>query len=287
MFGNKIFGRRRAAALPLSLFLFFGNGCAFQSDLTDLHIELDQMKDKMAQLNLKLDVQDRNIKDKGTSTSREQGDIFVKVDQMGVDLQTIQGRIEENNHHLLDLTQKSEEHTLRLTDLGGRLGTMESRIAQTEKILKEGGQQIPAPPGDSGRVVIPGATPPGAMLPPQDAYNLAYNDFVKGNYDLALAGFENFVKQYPASVLTPMAYYWLGESHFSKKEYQKAIDSFDKVVRDSPKHEKVPGSILKQGFAYLEMGEKSRAKAYLKKVIEQYPRSNEASLAKEKMAGLR
>jgi len=267
------------------------SGCAFQSDVTDLHLEMDQLKDKLAQMTLKQEVQDRSFKDKTVTSSREQGDIFVKVDQMGVDLQTIQGRIEVNNHAISELTQKSEEHGLRINDVASRMGGLESRLAQNEKLMKEQGPGPSAAPGqgaaDSGKILIPGTPPPAGSLTPQDAYNLSYNDFVKGNFDLAIAGFQNFVQQYPGSVLTPMAYYWLGESYFGKKDFPKAAENFDKVSRDFPKHEKVPSSILKLGYAYLEMGQKGRAKIYLKKVIEQYPRSNEANLAKEKLADLR
>ncbi|MHB8482216.1 MAG: tol-pal system protein YbgF [Nitrospiria bacterium] len=270
------------------VFFLMAGGCAFQSDVTEMHLEMDQLKDKMAQLNLKLDSQERVVKDRAQSTTKEQGDSFLKLDQLGVDLQTIQGRIEENNHSLLDLSQKIEEQSLRINDQNSRLGNVENRIA----VLEKPGQtsQTGLLPGDQGKIILPGqegTSPPAASLGPQEAYNLAYNDFVKGNYDLALMGFQNFIQQFPNSVLMPNALYWLGESHFSKKEFSKSIESFDRVAKEYPKHDKVPSSILKEGYAYLEMGEKLRGKSYLKKVVEQYPRSNEAQLAKEKLAAIR
>lgn len=268
-------------------------GCAFQSDLTDLHLELDQMKDKMAQINLKLDANDRVLKDKSQTTTKEQGDAFLKLDQIGVDIQTVQGRIEENNHSLSDLSQKAEEQSLRLTDLNSRMGNFESRLGILEKSVQTA-KTAPADtlPDDQGKLILPGKSqentiPSNVTITPQEAYNLAYNDYVKGNYDLALLGFQNFTQQFPASLLAPNAYYWLGESFFSKKEYPKAIENFDKVAREFPKHDKVASSILKEGYAYIEMGEKPRGKAYLKKVIEQYPRSNEANLAKEKLTTIK
>jgi tol-pal system protein YbgF len=267
-------------------------GCAFQSDVTDLHLELDQVKDKMAQLNLKLDANDRVMRDKSQSTTKEQGDAFLKLDQIGVDIQTVQGRIDENNHGLADLSQKMEEQSLRTNDLNSRLGNFENRMSLLEKSAQAlKGPQSEVSSQDQGKLILPGksqeAPALSASISPQDAYNLAYNDYVKGNYDLALLGFQNFTQQFSTSLLTPNAYYWLGESYFSKKEYSKAVENFDKVARDYPKHDKVPSSILKEGYAYIEMGEKSRGKAYLKKVIEQYPRSNEANLAKEKLATIK
>ena len=268
-------------------------GCAFQSDLIDLHLEMDQLKDKMAQLNLKLDANDRVVKDRVQSTTKEQGDAFLKLDQIGVDLQTIQGRLEENNHSLGDLSQKIEEQSLRFNDQISRFGAVENRVGALEKSGQTPQLNLPAG-GDQGKMILPGKgqdavplVPLAPSLTPQEAYSLAYNDFVKGNYDLALLGFQNFTQQFSTSGLMPNALYWLGESYFSKKDYSKAIETFDRVVKEYSKHDKVPSSILKEGYAYFEMGEKLRGKSYLKKVIEQYPRSNEANLAKEKLAMIR
>jgi tol-pal system protein YbgF len=278
------------------LFSLMMGGCAFQSDLTDLHLELDQIKDKMAQLNLKQDANERVIKDKSQTSSKEQkeqGDAFLKLDQIAVDLQTVQGRIEENNHALADLSQKFEEQSLRFNDYNSRLGNFDNRMGLLEKSVQTlKGVPAETAPQEQGKLVLPGKSQespsgPAVSMSPQEAYNLAYNDFVKGNYDLALLGFQNFTQQFPSSLLAPNAYYWLGESYFSKKEYGKAIENFDKVARDYPKHDKVASSILKEGYSYIEMGEKPRGKAYLKKVIEQFPRSNEAGLAKEKLATIK
>jgi tol-pal system protein YbgF len=260
-------------------------GCAFQSDLTDLHIEMDQIKDKMTQMTLKTDATDRVSKERTQSTSNEQGNAFLKVDQMAVDLQTIQGRLEENNHSIGDLSQKIEEQTLRMQDQNSRLGNLENRMASLEKSGQNSQASPPQGSVEQGKMILPGQA--SSSLMPQDAYNQAYNDFVKGNYDLALIGFQNFTQQFPASALIPNAYYWMGESNYSKKEYLKAVENFDKVARDYPKHDKTPSSILKEGYAYLEVGEKLRGKSYLKKVIELFPRSDEARLAKERLSSVK
>ena len=63
---------------------------------------------------------------------------------------------------------------------------------------------------------------PAPMVPgvpsitPTSAFNLAYNDYLNGKYDLAVTGFQRFIKDFPSTSLTPNAHYWLGES-FSRK----------------------------------------------------------------------
>ncbi len=61
---------------------------------------------------------------------------------------------------------------------------------------------------------------------PSEAYRQAKTDFDKGNFDLALAGFQNYIAQFPDTSLAAGAQYWIGECYASKKEYSKAIEAF-------------------------------------------------------------
>ena len=40
---------------------------------------------------------------------------------------------------------------------------------------------------------------------------MAYNDYLKGNFDLAVEGFKMYREQFPASPLADNALYWIGE----------------------------------------------------------------------------
>ncbi len=211
------------------------------------------------------------------------------MDQLATDLQALQGSLEEDRHNLSLLMQKVDELAFRDTEVDERLGSIESRVSSlTESIsapdtlTRRPADAPPAVPDDK-KMVLPGR-PPLSSLTPIEVYNLAYNDYLKGNYDLAITGFRNFLDKYPDSTLTPHALYWLGESYYSKREYFKAIESFDRVSRSFPKSEKVPTAMLKQGFSYAEVGDKSRARSVLKRVVEEFPLSNEASLAKNRLA---
>jgi tol-pal system protein YbgF len=178
-----------------------------------------------------------------------------------------------------------------------RLKLVEGRLANLESALRP----MPARPdgaaGDTPRQSKPAAMAPRgeSVLPlpgtpdisPTSAYNLAYNDYLNGRYELAVAGFQRFLQDFPSTSLAPNAQYWLGESHYGLRDHVKAMQAFEKVVTDHPHSEKVAAALYKLGLAAAETGNASKAREYLKRVLQDHKDSNEAKLAKGKLAELR
>lgn len=277
-----------AKGLWAGIFILFA-GCALQADLVDVQMDLEKAQAEQARLKQLLEGTDRP---KGLleSAQKSKGELAVRMDQLAIDLQSLQGRLEEDRHTLSQLMQKMDEQANRTTQLDTRLQGLESRLAissESSPAKQDTGREPKtSSPQEEKKVILPGR-PPLSSLTPMEVYNLAYNDYLKGNYDLAAAGFQSFLKQFPESTLTPHALYWLGECFYSKKDFFNAIESFDRVSKNFPKSEKVPTALLKEAYAYLEVGDKTKGRSYLKKVIEEHPLSNEASLAKNKLAEIR
>ena len=124
-------------------------------------------------------------------------------------------------------------------------------------------------------------------ITPTSAFNLAYNDYLNGKYELSIAGFQRFIKDFPGTSLTPNAQYWLGESYYNLKEYGRAIQTFDYLVAEYPGNEKMPAALYKLGLATAESGDLARSRKNLKRVLEEFPSSDESKLAKHKLAELR
>ena len=180
----------------------------------------------------------------------------------------------------------------RVAELHTRLRELEGRLARVEEGPAAGSSDLPdaprhskpvRPPTPQGGVVIPG-TP---ELTPTSAFNLAYNDYLNGRYELAITGFQRFLKDYGSSSLAPNAHYWIGESYYSTNDYVRGMQAFERVVHDYPKSEKVAPALFKLGLSAAETGDVTRARGYLKRVIEEFPGSDEAKLAKNKLAEVR
>ena len=200
----------------------------------------------------------------------------------------------ERRTETLENKKDADSTKSRFDELSARIQKLESRLAR----LDEGGSSPlakvePAPTdsvrsktqksGGGGDTIVPGVP----SITPTSAFNLAYNDYLNGKYDLAVTGFQRFVKDFPGTSLTPNAHYWLGESYYQQKDYVRAMQAFEYVASEYPGNEKVPASLFKLGLAAAETGDLAKSKKNLKRVIEEFPTSDEAKLAKNKLADIR
>jgi tol-pal system protein YbgF len=124
----------------------------------------------------------------------------------------------------------------------------------------------------------------GAM--PDEIYDTAYLDVTRGNYSLAVDGFEEYLDSYPNSELADNAQYWIGECYYTQRDYFKAIEEFGKVLDLYPRGDKVPGAMVKLGMSYLEVRDRASAKKIFRQVVELYPHTDEAAIARDQLAML-
>ena len=200
----------------------------------------------------------------------------------------------------LETAKESSPDRQRLDELAARLKNLEARMARFEDVQQS--QSAPltkpeSPSGEPSRQSKPAKLPPpqevAPLIPgvpgitPTSAFNLAYNDYLNGRYDLAVTGFQRFLKDFPSTTLVPNAHYWLGESYYNLKDYVRAMQAFERVVKEYPGHEKVPSALFKLGMSAAETGDIPKAREYLKQVIEKFSTSEEAKLAKNRLAEIR
>ena len=118
---------------------------------------------------------------------------------------------------------------------------------------------------------------------PSSIYYAAYSDYIKENFDLAIEGFRQFIRNYPESGLADNSLYWIGECFYAKKKYQDAINTFNELLVKYKDGDKAPAAILKKGYALIEMGRQNEGLVILKELISRFPLSEEASLAGQKI----
>jgi TolA-binding protein len=61
---------------------------------------------------------------------------------------------------------------------------------------------------------------PATHLSSTEVYNMAYSDYRKGNFELAIDGFKMYREQFPESPLADNSLYWIGECYFSQRKYR-------------------------------------------------------------------
>lgn len=196
-----------------------------------------------------------------------------------------------------DRRTQDETLTTGLKELGERVAELAEAL---EAIKLQTQASLPAPglaPADataaSGSAGTPGATSaPGASpasgpaVPPpapRELYSQAYADYARGNYDLAMQGFAEYLRAYPGTDFSDNAQYWIGECLFGKKLYSEAIDAWNTLLKDFPSSDKVPDARVKKGMALERLGRRSQALVEYRFVVDRYPTSQAARIARERL----
>ncbi len=294
--------------------IFTVSGCAMQSEFVDLENEVNRMKvillqtqremsnlqqTQQPQMDEKIsqDIKERfsrmESQNSGTTDmlQKNQADFEGRLTQLATDVQMIQGGVEENSHRVTELTENLDDHDAAIQEMSRRLDNLEA-VRGGEGHKQQDSTLVPAPP------VTPAGQQPAqstagkqsgsaAASTPSELYNQAYKDYMAGHYDPAIEGFYNYLRQSPTANLAPNALYWIGECYYSKGDYTRSVTVFESVTIDYPKSDKVAGAFLKMGYGYEKLANSEMAKLYFKKVAEQFPYSQEASLAKVRLTDIK
>ena len=256
--------------------------CASTSDLETAQNRIGELQEELANVkrtsSSKEEVQNVNVRiaEQTEQLLKSNATLVAKVASIEETIQTAQGGIEQNNYRLDRLAQQVAQQQRDLEALKAVIASLQ---APSNASASTEGQ--PA----TGEMTVPGnATTPAAD--PMETYQAAYRDYQRGNYDLSIEGFREFLSTNANSDLADNASYWVGESLFSQKKYREAIEQFDSVVNRYPRSDKVPGALLKKGYAYINLGEKAQGVVQLQYVLHEHPKSQEAALARQKLKQL-
>ncbi|MBQ4133434.1 MAG: tol-pal system protein YbgF [Desulfovibrionaceae bacterium] len=144
--------------------------------------------------------------------------------------------------------------------------------------------QIETPqPGDAAAPVSSGAAPSDDIA--QNLYNQGLDLFNNYKYSDALICFQDFTDNYQNHALTGNAWFWQGECSYQLKDYPAAVVAYQRVITDYPDHNKYVSSLLKQGMALSANGNREQARVRWKEITSRFPKTPEATRAKQLLAG--
>ncbi len=280
--------------LLILLFIFWLAGCALQADMIDLQKDMEDIKKGDPALRQQLKETDKTIKEKMANLQKTQVDLISKIERLNSDLEAIRGRLEENEHRMSETLKKIDDQVYRAKDLFARMEILEGRSLKGSNTPFRDKGVMPDDGKRSGTGRETDQRKTGSDRPdekgganPSEVYSQAYSDYVKGNYDLAIMGFQNYIVQFPNANQVQDAHYWVGESFYGKGEYQKAIDAFERFIKRYPRSDKIVTALLKEGYAHNELGDKANSRQFLRRVIEEFSLSEEAKLAKAKLSEIK
>lgn len=276
------------SAIAIAAAALLASGCVSTSDFEAAQRQIAELQDELAVIkrtaSSKEEVQNVNVRiaEQTEQLLRSNATLVAKVDAIEDRLQTTHGSVESASHRMDQLAQQIARAQRDLDDMKALIATLQQPVAPVgppDAATPAGAAPTPA----GGQLTVPA---PAASGDPMETYQAAYRDYQRGNYDLAIEGFRDFLSVNRVADLADNAEYWIGESLFSQKKYREAIAQFDSVVSKYPRSDKVPGALLKKGYAYLNIGERAQGIVQLQYVVHEHPNSQEAGLARQRLRQL-
>jgi tol-pal system protein YbgF len=191
------------------------------------------------------------------------------------------------------LKKALQDGDLRNEATQNRLSEIAERLADISERFSGGGSPAATTPTPAGTAAPlgrsdtgppPRATPPPPPAPlPGELFSQAYADYTRGQYDLALQEFREYLKRFPETERTDDAQYWIGVCLAGKQQYAEAVAAWDALIVNFPASDKRPDSHVKKGGALEKLGKRREALTQYRFVVDHYPNSPAAKIAGDKL----
>ncbi len=182
-----------------------------------------------------------------------------------------------------------------VTDIMRQLLAVQEVVGQSQRNLSQLRGQLdaraeaqvglPVAPALPDTTARPAGTVPAASA--EQMYNAALQQYRRGSVATARRGFLDFLLQYPSHPNAVDALYFVAET-FETVSPDTAIARFAEVSAKHPQSARAPAALYKIGRLYEQsLKDPVRARAAYQRVVAEYPRSEDAELAKTRLEALK
>lgn len=227
----------------------------------------------------------------GCATRRQMQELKLEVKAISADLRAIRA----DNAHLDSLFKSSINQSRKLnadfatyvTRLDERMQMVEARLEDAVTLINrasgaiESRSPVRQPSRTDQDSTAVDTTKAVGKIDCQKVYSAAYFDAVKQNYDFAIKGFQNYLKECPRTALADNAQYWIGECYYLEKKYELAQKAFKKMIDNYPSSEQMAPAKLKMGKSMYNQRLKTKAKSVFEDIVKKYPGTEEAQEASQ------
>jgi len=191
------------------------------------------------------------------------------------------------------LREKSDDTNVRLSTMTQEIQSLRQTVASMPT------QTLAPPPLTGADPTLTGVPPAGAQPPvntnnpppanisPTRMFDQAYADYTAGQFNLAIAGFEAFIRTFPTSPTADDAQLYIGYSLYSAGKSSEALAALQKVITDYPQSDKASAAYYKMGLTFESLKQLDNARKAFETVVKNYPSSSDATLAQQALERLK
>ena len=234
------------------------------ADLRILQMQTQDLALMVATLTKALDNMALSVTDQAAVNRQSFADSRLLVDAVANNIRVLREKVDDTNVRISSFSQEIE--ALRMSIPRFPVTVDDSEAAESE------GEQVSAPSPEP-----PLPTNPG--MSPQRLYDNAWADYSTGQWSLAIAGFDTYIKTFPRSDLTDDAQFYIGETHYNDGRFSDAVLAYDEVIVNYSEGDAVPEAQYKKGLALDRLGDTDQARETFQTVLDSFPDSRMAALA--------
>ncbi len=275
-------------SLIVGLALAAVTGCASQEDYALLHREIADVQRAVEQLRSSTLTREdlatirEGLERQGKEVVRSNADLGLKVDRLEERIEALRASLEVTTRKLDRISQQLAERVAV-----GERGGVPPATGEPAAPAPAGEEGAPAERGTgAGAPAEPAASPTPVPETPEALYRAAYQDYMRGNYELALGGFREYLERYPDTELADNALYWSGECYHALGRLDEALSAFSTLLEKYPSSDKAAAAQLKKGLVLLAKGDQGQGVINLQYVVYEHPGTKEADIAREKLRSL-
>jgi len=253
-------------AVPGHAQLFGGDETA-RKQIAEQAKRIEDLRQQNALLSERLGRIDDTLKN--LASSNPALELSQQLERLRQEIMQLRGQIEVNANEVQMASKRQRD---MYVDLDTRMKRLEQPAAAGA-----------AAPATAGAV----AAAPQATEAEARVYEAAQGQRKIGNYQGAIAGFRNFIAQYPKSPLVHRAQYWIGDSYYNLRDFKNAIASQQRLISAYPDSASVPDALLNIASSQFEMGNAATARKTMDGLVARYPASEAAEKARRRLATLK
>jgi len=221
------------------------------------------IRDRIARVDQKIAEVQKKLDELNTTAHRSGADVVANQDRLQETLTQMNGRLEEEQHHLQ---------------------TLEQRIVQLQG---ENDARFAALKGAGALDDYEGRKRAEALKRPTEKaefFALAQQQEQAGERAVARQLYDEYVKKWPTDPRAADAWFRMGEISYGEKRYREAVLSYGKVAQDFPRSDKAPDALFRTGEAMMALGLREDAQAIYQDVVNRFPKTTAAKKAAGRIA---
>lgn len=211
-----------------------------------------------------------------------------RFDRQGQEIKALSEDNAQLRRGLLDFQSQMEALRSELSRMRGDKEVLLKDLADTQRRLKDQAQVVE----ERFRKFEPlSVTLDGIEFQADPAEKREFENalavFRRGDFTPAANAFADFIRRYPQSGYLAQSLFWLGNAQYATREYKLAITNFRSLLSVAAQHPRAAEALLSIANCQVELKDTKAARKTLEDLVKDFPQSEAAAAAKERLSRLK